>query len=422
MDIPLKVINKIEVYNPATGATVASWVFSALAAGASIFGIVMIIIALTKSSCPFVYTFDGDAYAFTGEIFSGATQPGTEREDFLPLPLLSENKGYYSVKIANKVKEIQHIDLAELLVIDHSPDISVLADKYGKLNTFRDLQMPISAENGAGNDILSFLGSRDSLYYTGDPKMPNGGAIEEIVLKFKRPVSADSAKLIIKAKNDFWLETVFARFHEMFGSAYENFSQQQERKSGDELKKWMSDQHIPLTVYIEKNGSWEYVDYFNIAGPMAFKDDILAFSLDGLSGDTLTLKLDYGFLFWDTDYAAIDYSHNIPVNVHKCPIITATDEKGNDKRTVLAEVDHQYYNQEEIGNEVLLTFEKPANSNQSRTLLLHTSGYYKILKDQQGKPQMQILSEFRIPGRFPGYSKELFLKTMDDFKLSATSK
>jgi hypothetical protein len=184
----------------------------------------------------------------------------------------------------------------------------------------------------------------------------------------------------------------------------------------------MSDQHIPLTVYIEKNGSWEYVDYFNIAGPMAFKDDILAFSLDGLSGDTLTLKLDYGFLFWDTDYAAIDYSHNIPVNVHKCPIITATDEKGNDKRTVLTKADHQYYDQEEIGNEVLLTFEKPANSDLSRTFLLHTSGYYKILRDQQGKPQMQILSEFRVPGRFPGYSKELFLKTMDDFELSATLK
>ncbi|HLO60141.1 MAG TPA: hypothetical protein VK179_15435 [Bacteroidales bacterium] len=419
-DIPLKSIQKIEVYDPATGLTVASWVFSFMVVGASIAGIISLIILLTKESCPFVYTFDGNNYSFTGEIFSGATQPGIEREDYLPLQKLYDKDGFYSVKISNKIKEIQHINLAELVAIDHPADVSVLVDKNGRLQTFHAPVKPLSCINAGGINILPLINSRDSLFYTGDPKMISDKGIEEVILTFNRPASADSAKLIVRAKNDFWLETVIARFHDMFGDAYTEFSKKQEKASGEELRKWMSDQHIPLTVYVEKEGQWVLIDYFNIAGPMAFKDDILAFNLDGIKSDTLTIKLDYGFLFWDIDYAGIDFTHNSQVTISECPLMTATDENGIDRKQALSVADTNYYDQEIIGNEVNLTFEKPAKANQARTLLLHSKGYYKILRNPQGKPQTEALREFRKADRLPGYSHQLYLKTISDQSLSLT--
>jgi hypothetical protein len=419
IDIPLKAIQKIEVYDPDTKTTVATWVLSYIAAGATVTGIVTLIYLLTKESCPFVYAYDGNSYGFTGEIFSGATQPGIEREDYLPLKRLTDADGTYSVMIANKIKEIQHINLAELVAIDHPANVSVLADKYGHIQTYHPVK-PFSCVNTAGNDILPLLSSRDSLFYTGDPNTINPSGVEEVILKFVRPVSSDSAKLIIRAKNDFWLETVIARFHNMFGDAYKDFSQKQEQASGVELRKWMTDQHIPLTVYIEKDGQWMPVDYFNVAGPMAFKDDILAFSLEGVKTDTVKLKLDYGFLFWDIDYAAIDFSHNIPVKSYKCPLLAAVDENGTDRMPELLYADTSYYDQAEIGNEVLLTYAKPAVTDQSRTLLLHSKGFYKILRNPQGTPQFEALREFRKAGRLPVYSREQYVKTISDQSLSIT--
>jgi len=408
--IPLDSIKKIEVYDPATGATIASWVFSGLGLMAGVAGIVLIILLLTKSSCPFVYSYDGQGYAFTGEIFSGATQPGFEREDFLLLPGLTDRGGIYKLKISNKVHEIQHVDLTELLIADHPRDLTVLTDKYGTIHTSGEMTSPVEALNSRGIDILSLLSSKDSLFYSGDEKTPDNKGIEEVILKFPKPASADSAKLIIKAKNDFWLEIVIAKFHALFGDGYDKFSEKQERAPGAELRQWMSDQHIPLSVYLEKNGAWEFVDYFNIAGPMAFKDDILAFGLDGVNTDTVKVKLDFGFLFWDIDYAAIDYSSNVPVNVFKCPVKSAIDENGADKLNLLTGADRNYYDQEQVGNEVTLSFDKPALTDESRTILLHTSGYYKILRDLQGKPQIKTLKTFRNPGRFPAYSMEMFVK------------
>jgi hypothetical protein len=136
--------------------------------------------------------------------------------------------------------------------------------------------------------------------------------------------------------------------------------------------------------------------------------------MDGINSDTLKIKLDYGFLFWDIDYAGVDFSDNIPVKISKCQLQTASDEKGIDRKQELIVADTSYYDQEIIGNEVHLTFEKPANKDQSRTLLLHSKGYYKILRNPQGKPQIEVLREFRNPGRLPVYSREQYVKTISD--------
>ncbi len=68
-------------------------------------------------------------------------------------------------------------------------------------------------------------------------------------------------------------------------------------------------------LYIEKNRKWEFLDYYNIAGSVAFKDDILDISLDGVDSDSVKIKLEYGFLFWEIDYAGMDFSKNEQVKM-----------------------------------------------------------------------------------------------------------
>ncbi len=134
ISIPASAIKKIEIYDKDKGATAASWAFSAVGVAAGAFAVVIVIILLTKSSCPFVYAYDGNDYLFSGEIFSGATQPGLERDDYMLLPAAVSSEGTYSVRLTNEVHEIQSVNFASLLVVDHPADLSVLIDKTGKIH------------------------------------------------------------------------------------------------------------------------------------------------------------------------------------------------------------------------------------------------------------------------------------------------
>jgi hypothetical protein len=112
--------------------------------------------------------------------------------------------------------------------------------------------------------------TKDSLSYFGDAR-PQSGPNEEIVLKFIKPRNADRAKLVIRAKNTLWLEMLYARYHAKYGEKYAEFSKKQEAVPYGEQMKWALSQNFPLSIYIERNEKWEWVDYFDIAGPKAFK-------------------------------------------------------------------------------------------------------------------------------------------------------
>jgi len=406
ISVPVKAVEKIEIYDKDKGATAASWIFSSLGVAVGAIGVLAVIVALTKSSCPFVYAYDGNGFLFSGEIFSGATQPGLERDDYMLLPGVSSSGGSYSIRLTNEVHEIQSVNLASLLVVDHPADLSVLIDKNGKVQTFRKPSVPLSAKNSSGEDLLAIIGKKDSLNYSGNVQGKDG--MEEIVMKFLKPRNSDSGKLLIRAKNSFWLDVLFTKFHMLFGEKYNTFAARQESASAGKLNKFLLDQNIPLSAYIEKNGKWESAGYFNIAGPMAMRDDILPLNLEGINSDTVKIKLVTGFLFWEVDYAGMDFSKIQNVKVSELPVRIALDKDSVDVRNLLQIKDNNYMVLKEVGDEVMLDFDGPSQQNTGRSIFLHTSGYYKILRDQTGPADKQALKTFRKPNRFPEFSKETY--------------
>jgi hypothetical protein len=408
ISVPIKAIQKIEIYDKASGATAASWVFGSLGVALGAFGVFLVIVALTKSSCPFVYAYNGTDFLFSGEIFSGATQPGLERDDYLPLPTIASFEGAYRLKLTNEVHEIQSVNLAGLIIVDHPGDVSVLIDKYGVPHTIKKPSSPVEAKNNSGKDILSLVRTRDTLFYSGDEKSTGENGIEKIFIKFIKPPDSESAKLIIRAKNSFWLDVLFTKFHKLFGKRYNIFAAKQESASGEKLNKFLIDQKIPLSVYLEKDGEWEFIDYFNIAGPMTLRDDILPLDLTGLSSDTVKIKLETGFLFWDVDFAGMDFSKKITVVPTALSVKSAIDQKGNDAKDLLLSTDKDYLVLKEVGDETLLIFDAPVQNNNGRSVFLHTRGFYKIIREQTGATDKKALRTFKKSNRFPEYSKEVY--------------
>ena len=238
--------------------------------------------------------------------------------------------------------------------------------------------------------------------------MTDKDGINSIVLKFVKPDDASSARLMIRAKNSLWMEAVSAKIHGLFGERYNAFSAKREKVPGDELRKWQLDQKLPLSVYIEKNKRWQFADYFNIAGPAALRDDILPLNLEGIDSDTVTIRLETGFRFWEVDYTAMDFSLSEPLSPVRVPAETVTAGNGLEIKEVLEGSDDTYYVLDEQGDEALLVFHNPELKNDSRSVFLHTRGYYKVVRDQTGPADKKTLKSFRKAGMIPAFSKEMY--------------
>lgn len=380
--------------------------------------VVLFIIALAAKgeSCPFIYAYEDGRYKFIGEIFSGATYPSLERHDYLALGDLQSAEGQYRIKIANKVQEIQHINLTELIVVDHPRGTKVVIDKNGACQTMGSIQDPVKAVNLRGGDVSLELSRQDTISYSGEGSIDVQDETDGVVLTFDRPTGADKAKLLLRAKNNLWIDYTFRRFHELFGSYYHKWEDRQLKVPGDSINSWMAAQGVFLQVSLKKNGAWERVDQFNLPGPMAYREDVLALDISGADPGPLEIKLEAGTLFWELDHAGMDFSPNPEVRTRVVPLSQATDEKGRDVVPLLNKDDEKYYSQPETGNEAMLAFAAPAPAGMDRSVFLHSKGHYKILQDPKGRPDRKYLEAFLQPGRLNRFSLELLTSGLQGLK------
>jgi hypothetical protein len=409
-------IQRLDIYSHNPGRTTGSWIMGIIGGCLSIpilLILILLIMVLTGSSCPFIYVNTATGFEFVGEIYSGAVYAPLERNDFMVLPRIIAADGKYLLKITNELKEVQHTNLTELIVIDHPRNAEVLIDKYGNLQTAVDARMPLKATNLGGDDIRATICRKDSLSYYGvspDKEIPlTDGAI----LTFDLPAGVKKAKLLIRAKNSPWLDQAYKSFHSMLGDYNDAWTRKQNKADAKILQEALLSQKMPLSVYIEKKGEWVFCDYYNMVGPMALKEDMLILDLHGLDNGSVKVKLESGSYFWEIDYVGIDYSENVPVTRSIVKIEKAITETGEDATALLKNDDNAYLVQPETSNITDLTFAAPLTGNEARTVILHSKGYYQIMQESSGFPELHKLNTYRKPGQFLEFSRELMKSKVD---------
>lgn len=405
LTIPYDQLEKIEVYEVNHGKTVAVNLLVPILTMAAI-GLLAL---LLKSSCPFVYAENPGGTKFQGELYSGSVYPQLERHDWLPMPDLELNGGEYHVRLANRAKEIQHTNLLELVAIDHPIGTEVLFDKNGQLHSLANPQEPTQAIDFEGKDALEAIRCTDETSWQGNPESQRSRADAGVILTFKKPADARSAKLVVNAKNTFWMDFMYGLFLDEFGDYAGQVREKYAQKSDEEIRQWMHEQNIPLSVSVETApGQWQKVDFFHLSGPMALKKDVVSLDLSAVPGEQVRIKLESGFLFWEIDYAALDFSENEEVVVQTMKPASAISQTGEDMSAALASDDALYYSQPNVGDEATVKYPMPAQTKGTkRSLLLHAKGHYQILRDPvPGKPSLLYLRQFLKPDALPVYSRE----------------
>lgn len=134
-------------------------------------------------SCPYLYTWDGEKYAFATDLLwsaplgmpspAGGLTPARDWE-YLKIEgsLLKPRDGLYALQLTEELYEAAYFDQVQLIAVDHPRDVSIFSnEKVGppmiaekKIHTVRNPRRPLSARDQRGRDLLPALSHRDEIY------------------------------------------------------------------------------------------------------------------------------------------------------------------------------------------------------------------------------------------------------------------
>jgi hypothetical protein len=390
----------------------------------------VIAIAAAATSCPFIYVKTDDGFVFTGEIFGGAVYSSLERHDYLPLPAIKPSENQYTLKISNKLAEIQHINLAELWIVSHPQNTTVLPDRHGSIFSVNHPGLPVEAFSSAKKDLLPLLSASDQNCFLFDEEPSLTGdtnAFNSVEMTFAVPDQADTGKLVIKAGNSLWGDYTYGEFMKLFGNKYDKWVRMQGKETAEKNTQWKLDQRFVMMVYLETETGWQFVDYYDLIGPMGDREMIMpipiknAISSKSQTHDRMiTIKLESGFRFWELDYAAMDFSKDKVFAIDCMKPVSVTTESGKDITQLLADNDNKYYVQETTGEEGVVVYnDSPGIPGMKKSVFLHAKGYYEHVRDFRYPPEKELLLTFGVPGRLSQFS---FLNYKEFIKAKAVLK
>jgi hypothetical protein len=381
---------------------------AALVVGA--IGITTIIIAATKESCPFIYSWNGQKYVFDGEPYGGAISRGLERDDYSELDRLTPDKGLYRLMIRNEVPETQYTNLMELFVADYNSDRVAMDDK-GNLYTLSSIQAPIAAADETGRDLLPWMKATDKRIWESEPEINLNASIrQDIRLSFPKPASAANAKLLVNAATSLWGSYMIKALSELRGSEIKTWyagidTNPLERAT---LQAWNQREELfMLKIDVEEAEGWVQRGWLLGGGPFVLEDRIVNLDISHVKGNQLNIRIRPPKGFWAFNSFAVDYTPNQPVELQTLHPLECRDSDGLDRLQQIAAVDNAYYDMPDIGNQGYINFKAPpAKPGMKRTVFLHTRGYYQLHLDNTKQPNREFLTRiFTIPdaaGRFSG--------------------
>lgn len=351
-----------------------------------------------KSSCPFIYSWNGSEYVLDAETYAGAITRGLERDDYSELEHLIADKGFYRLMITNEAEETEFTNLMALQVVDHPAQTQVVADESGNYHIVAAPQPPISARDNFGHDLLRWLEAPDRLIWEPEAaRDASHGVRHEITMTFPKPKGATTAKLVANAATGTWGAFMIPESLALHGRDLEAWYQQidNNQKEREALLAWsLREELYELKVYVQEPTGWQLGGIIPGGGPVVAQNRAVLLDVSRVPGDELHVQIRPPAGFWALNYFAVDYSAESLPRVETLRPVKALDESGKSVLAELSDVDDSYYTMPVQGNRAYVTFPAPAlRPGMRRTVFLHSRGYYRLHLTPQGEPNTAVLRE-----------------------------
>jgi len=414
IEIPMSQVTRISVIR----YDAAKSILRTLGAVALVGVLIIAIIAATKQSCPFVYSYDGERYVFDGEPYGGAICEGLKRTDWSRLEHLQHVNGEYRLLLTNEVDETQFTDELKLWVVDHSPDNEILLDANGKAYAVAQRIKPTRSSDNHGKDQMLWLSQNDKLFWESDintrnPKNPVD-LRDSVWLTFHKPEHARNAKLVVSGSTTLWGSQMLKRMTQLRGETIPRWYEEMKSPQAQQMLAFWNvrEELYHLQVRVKVGNAWVTRNEILGGGPFVTEERVVPLDLQGVEGETVEILLTPPAGFWQLNSFAMDYSTSAPVEVQEVNATNITGDENENLLDVLAATDGRYYAAPRNGQTAYVVFPVPAaKPNTQRTIFAKASGYYEMHMDIAGTPKTEILNRIMLePGYSTSFAIEEYLK------------
>ena len=352
-----------------------------------------------NSSCPFIYSFDGEKYIFDAEPYGGAICQGLKRTEWCGLENLKEINGQYKILVLNELNETQYTDELKLVIVDHPKGVKVVPDASGKIYTVSQPITPTQAYDQKGRDLLPSISENDWKFWVARTEEKNPERKEdlrdELIFEFPKPEGATKAKLLFNGGNTLWGSQALKLYLDLYGNKVSEWYEEINNFGPAFFR--MVNMHVKEELYslkirVEAEDGWKSKALIIGGGPFISEEKIYALDISDVTGDTLRIKLTPPAAFWIINHIAVDYTEDLPITVTEIGVVETGDYKEQEVRETLTLEDNNYLVMPDIGDRAALTFRSPPQSyGMDRSVFVKASGYYDIHLKSEGEPQLELL-------------------------------
>jgi Flp pilus assembly protein TadD len=177
------------------------------------------------SSCPMIYSWDGERFVFVNDALGfaamgeweppgGWSRPDPDEWVKIEGGRLRPQAGRALVRFVNQLEEVSLSDTLRLVAVDHPADVEVFPDEPNRsagqdvnppaLRAVRHLRPPLSAKDDHGHSVLDLLARIDGRYQDDFPLMPYRGFARRHSLEIDPgPIHGDPPVLLLHGWTDW---------------------------------------------------------------------------------------------------------------------------------------------------------------------------------------------------------------------------
>lgn len=341
-------------------------------------------------SCPFLYSWDGEAWRLDSGTFGGAFLEPLARTDVDNLMFARAEDGVLRLRLANELSETDHVDAVRLRVVDHPIGTEVVPDASasGAIHLVGNLAGPLSARDDRGRDALSAVQAVDGWGWESSPTGRDTAVAADVrdglELEFQRTAGARQATLVLDGNNTPWAAALMQQFVAAHGRETDAWYAS---LNANPMAAWMLGQRLAregfLQVSVRTERGWEVQGLVWEAGPEVAKRQAMRLDLSGVEGEKVRVRLESIPLFWNLDRVAIDYPPIDGVRPEpKVREVEAVSARmvadGRDVTALLAAVDGAKLVLETGEAAELLFRVPPLPEGSTRSYLAASTGWYRI--------------------------------------------
>ena len=203
---------------------------------------------------------------------------------------------------------------------------------------------------------------------------------------------------------------MYNEFSKLFGKYYDNWVKKNQKKSKEEVLANMKETGIPLVVSIKQGEDWIDIETIDLIGDVNYNSLVIPIDQKLLTNELIEFRIRSGFMFWQLDYMAMDFSAPADISIQYLSPSMALGNGVIDYKASLNNDDDNYMEHLVTGDSTEIKFESlKYSASQSRTIILHSKGYYLPQKEYEGKPDKEELATFKEEAGLSRYSKKLYV-------------